>query len=187
VELEFRKLTRKDAYEFSKWGKHEDPRFFQYNFPYTHRVEFDAWYFSKQRWITRKVYGLFLEDYPIGFVTLKHINWFRRSAELGIAIDPNHVSEGFGTVLLKRYLSYVFEHYPLDTMKLRVAHFNHRAQKSYEKIGFKKVKEVVEPFEEQSFKDLVLSKYPDQFDVVDGVLMTTFTIMIFKKEQMKDW
>ena len=111
MELVFRKLRRKDTYEFEKWGRHDDPRFLQYNFPYKHKAEFDGWYFSKQKLITRKVYGLFLDDYPLGFITLKNINWFAHRAELGVAIDPNHISEGFGTELIKRFLAYVFEHY----------------------------------------------------------------------------
>lgn len=187
MELVFRKLKRKDVYEFAKWGSHDDPRFLQYNFPYRHRAEFDAWYFTKQKLITRKVFGLFLDEYPLGFITLKNINWFARRAELGVAIDPNHISEGFGTELIKRFLVYVFEHYPIDTMQLKVSHFNSRAQKSYSKIGFVKVKEIVEPFEEQGYKDLVIAKYPDQFDLVGGVLYTTFYVMQFHRNQLKTW
>ena len=185
MSAEFRKLRRQDTYEFKRWGKHEDPRFFQYNFPYTRKEEFDAWYFTKQRLIVRKVYGLFIDDYPIGFITLKHINWFKKTAELGVAIDPNRVGQGYGTELIKQYLDYVFEHYPIDTMRLKVAHFNHRAQKSYEKVGFQKVKEVVEPFEEQSFKEIVKEKYPDQFDMIGGELYTTFYVMEIRKNQMQ--
>lgn len=185
MELVFRKLRRKDAYEFAKWGKHEDPRFYQYNFPYTHKEEFDAWYFSKQKLISKKVFGLFLEDYPIGFITLKNINWFKRRAELGVAVDPNHISEGFGQVLINRFLTHVFTHYPIDTMQLRVAHFNTRAQRSYQKIGFKPVKHIVEPFEEQSFRQIIIEKYPDQFDLIDDILFTTFYVMEIKKENHK--
>ena len=101
-----------------------------------------------------------------------------------MAVDPNHISEGFGTEMIKRYLVYVFEHYPIETMRLKVAHFNKRAQKSYEKIGFKIVKEVVEPFEEQSFKELVFERYPEQFDLVDGVLYTQFHVMEIHKSQI---
>ncbi|MDH8679221.1 GNAT family N-acetyltransferase [Fusibacter bizertensis] len=184
MKLEFRKLRRDDAYKFIRWGKHEDPRFYQYNFPFDHKGEFDAWYFSKQKLIRKKVYGLFLADYPLGFITLKHIKWFQRKAELGIAIDPNYISEGFGSELLRQYLNYVFGHYPIDTMSLRVAHFNKRAQKSYEKIGFIKIKEIFEPFEEQGFKDVIMTKYPDQFSMIDGTLYTTFYVMEFHKNQM---
>jgi RimJ/RimL family protein N-acetyltransferase len=181
LELIFRKIRRKDVYQFENWGKHHDPRFFQYNFPYTHQAEFDAWYFSKQHWFARKVYGLFLEDYPLGFITLKRIRWLRRSAELGIAIDPSHISEGFGTELMKRFLFYVFTQYPIETMTLRVAHFNVRAQKSYAKIGFKVIEDLLEPFEEQGFKDEIIEAYPEQFQVVDGILYTLFFKMAIHK------
>ncbi|HAS72819.1 MAG TPA: N-acetyltransferase [Clostridiales bacterium UBA8960] len=184
MELEFRKLRRQDAYEFVKWGRHEDPRFYQYNFPYTKKEEFDVWYYSKQKLLSKKVYGLFLEDYPLGFITLKNINWFSKRAELGVAVDPNHISEGFGTELIKRFLDYVFSHFPIDTMQLRVAHFNQRAQKSYEKIGFKFVKQIVEPFEEQSFRTMIIERYPEQFDLIGDLLFTTFYVMEIKKE---DW
>ena len=183
--IEFRKLKMNDTYEFKKWGKHDDPRFYQYNFPYSRKEEFDAWYFSKQKLITRKVYGFFVDDYPMGFITLKHINWFKKTAELGVAIDPSHVDEGYGTEMIKRFLSYVFEHYPIETMKLKVSHFNKRAQKSYMKIGFEKTKEVHEPFEEQSFKEIVSEKFPDQFDLIEGVLYTTFYVMQISKSKFQ--
>lgn len=181
--LVFRKITKKDVYQFEKWGKHSDPRFFQYNFPYNDPGEFEAWYHAKQKWVTRKVFGLFLEEYPLAFVTLKHIKWFRKTAELGIAVDPNYLSEGFGTELLKRFLNHVFSTYPFESMTLRVAHFNHRAQKSYEKVGFEVVERRLEPFEEQGFKDLVLAQYPEQFDTIDGTLYTTFYVMRISKER----
>lgn len=182
MDLVFRKIKREDVYQFEKWGKHTDPRFFQYNFPYIDRDEFDAWYFAKQKWVTRKVYGLFLEEYPLAFVTLKHIKWFRKTAELGIAVDPNYLSEGFGTELLKRFLSYVFEVYPLDKMTLRVAHFNVRAQKSYAKIGFELTEKRMEAFEEQGFKDLIMEQFPKLFEEIDGVLYTEFHVMAITKE-----
>lgn len=177
MKLEFRKMQLKDVYQFEQWGFHTDPRFFQYNFPYIESWEFKAWYQAKQKWLTRKVYGLFIEDYPLGFVTLKHINWFMRRAELGIAIDPNHLSEGFGTELLKRFLNHVFTKFPIKTMTLRVAAFNHRARKSYEKIGFEVKTVRKEPFEEQTYKEEILAKYPDLFELVEGVLVTEFIIM----------
>ena len=184
MSLEFRKMKREDVYAFEKWGSHTDPRFYQYNFPFKYKVEFDAWYYSKQKLISKKVYGLFLEDYPLGFITLKHIHWLKRTAELGVAVDPNYLSEGFGTEMIKRFLAYVFDRFPIDTMTLRVAKFNKRAQKSYEKIGFEIVSERYEPFEEQGFKDILMEKYPELFDLVDGTLFTTFYLMSIHKSKM---
>ncbi len=179
---EFRKLKRRDVYQFAKWGRHEDPRFYQYNFPFNSEDEFDDWYSMKQRWIQRKVYGLFVGEHPVSFVTLKNIKWLKRQAELGIAVDPNFLCEGYGTQTLKAYLEYVFEHFPIDTMFLRVAVFNLRAQRSYQKAGFVEVERRIEVFEEQGYKDLILQDYKDQFQIIRGELCTEFIIMAIKKK-----
>lgn len=173
----FRKLTRKDVDTFSQWGTHTDPRYFQYNFPYLEATDYDAWYASKQCLLSRKVYGLFEGDAAIAFVTLKEIRWLRGTAELGIAVDPNRLSEGIGTELLHRYIEYVFRRFPIRRLTLRVAHFNTRAQRAYEKVGFKRVEQVTEPFEEQRYKKTVYALYPDDFEMRRGVLYTRFWIM----------
>lgn len=181
METTFRKMQLKDVYAFKKWGAHSDPRFFQYNFIYHNDDDLYAWYKAKQRWIFRKVYGLFIDDYTLGFVTLKQINWFTKTAELGIAIDPNYVSEGYGTILLHEFLKYVFKSYPIETLTLRVAHFNIRAQKSYEKVGFRKIATCEEVFEEQAYKEIIMDRYPDLFCLREGMLYTTFYKMAIHK------
>ncbi len=180
--LEFRKMKLKDVYQFRHWGVHQDLRFYQYNFNEHDTADLYTWFRVKQRLLFRKVYGLFLEEYPLGFVTLKHIRLLKGTAELGIAVDPNYLSEGFGTELLKRFLTYVFTHFPIRTMTLRVAHFNERAKKSYEKVGFVKVSEKSEPYEEQRFKEVLLTQYPELFTEKDGLLYTTFIKMAIEKE-----
>ncbi len=179
---EFRKLKKMDVYHFSEWGRHEDPRFYQYNFPFDTKEEFDDWYRMKQKWIQKKVYGLFLGSHPVAFITLKHINWFKKSAELGIGVDPNYLGKGLGTLALNQYLEYVFDKFPIETMSLRVAVFNERARRSYEKVGFKEVQRRVEVFEEQGFKDLILQDYEDQFQLIQGELCTMFIIMSIQKK-----
>jgi len=124
----FRKLKLADAYKFRHWGTHEDVRFFQYNFPFDDEADYIYWYLTKQRLLIRKIYGLFdTEDQPVGFITLKHIRWTRRSAELGIAIDPDHLSVGLGRNLIDAFLNHIFTHYPIHKLQLRVAEFNTRA------------------------------------------------------------
>ncbi|MBF4695487.1 GNAT family N-acetyltransferase [Fusibacter ferrireducens] len=179
---EFRKLRKADIYQFSKWGRHEDPRFYQYNFPFDTKEEFDDWFRTKQKWIRRKVYGLFLDAHPVAFITLKNINWFKRSAELGIGVDPNYLGKGLGTVALNKYLEYIFNSFPIETMFLRVAVFNERARRSYEKVGFREVQRCVKPFEEQGYKDLILQDYQDQFQMIQGELCTMFIIMSIRKK-----
>ncbi|MDK2867856.1 MAG: diamine N-acetyltransferase [Clostridiales bacterium] len=174
----FRKLKLADAYRFSKWGKHEDVRYYQYNFPFETEREYFEWYVMKQRLIRKKVYGLFDErENPVGFITLKNIRWLKRMAELGIGIDPNHLGEGLGRQLITSFLDYVFKHFPIDIMTLRVASFNTRAQRCYRACGFRTVVKKTEPFEEQSFRDEVIRQYPDQFVLNDDVLYADFFLM----------
>lgn len=182
----FRKINRLDVYGFSKWGKHTDPRYFQYNMDFDHAREYDAWYYMKQRLLFRKVYGLFEGNVIIGFVTLKHIRWLKGIAELGIAIDPSKTGKGYGTLLLESYLRYVFKTYPIHQMSLKVAHFNLRAQRSYEKVGFIKVGEVYAPYEEQGYKDIIMTQFPDQFDLIDGILYTRFFHMKIDRQKFID-
>jgi RimJ/RimL family protein N-acetyltransferase len=179
----FRKLKLADAYKFSRWGKHEDVRYYQYNFPFETEREYFEWYVMKQHLIRKKVYGLFDEmDNPVGFITLKNIRWFRRMAELGIGIDPNHLSEGLGRMLINSFLDHVFRHFPIEVMTLRVATFNTRAQRCYRACGFKNVVKKTEPFEEQCFRDEVIQQFPDQFVLNDDVLYADFFLMQIDKK-----
>ncbi len=180
--LIFRKVTSKDAYLFRYWGKHQDPRFYQYHFPYEMEIEYLYWFHSKQGLIFRKLYALFDDERPVGFVTLKNINWFKKTAELGIAVDPNHLGKGYGTYLLKAYLNYVFKHFPLRTMYLRVAEFNVRAQKSYKKVGFVSDYKKREEYEEQGYIDEIMEQYPEQFTLKNGVLYAEFITMSINRE-----
>lgn len=174
----FRKIKAQDALKFKNWGAHEDVRYYQYNFPFEHDADYYYWYVMKQRPISRKVYGLFdEEDQPVGFITLKHFKWLKRTAEMGIGIDPKLLSRGLGRKLIEAFLDHVFKHYPLKSIELRVAEFNTRAQKCYLASGFEQITKVTQPFEEQSFKDEIMAKYPDQFFISDHVLYTTFFVM----------
>lgn len=181
MNLEFRKLKKDDVYQFLKWGRHDDPRFYHYHFPFYDKESFEDWFHMKQKLFTRKVYGLFDDGELVSFVTLKKINFFNQSAELGISVDPNKISKGYGESTLKYFLEYVFKHYPIKKMRLRVSEFNHRARKCYEKVGFRKVIERVELFEEQSFKELIIDAFPEQFELRDGRLYTRFVIMEIEK------
>lgn len=177
MSLEFRKFTLSDVHHLSKWGKHEDLRYTPYHFDYHTAEDFKWWYYSKQRWFFRKLYGLFIDGYPVGFATLKNIHFFKRHAELGIAIDPQYIAQGYGTLLLEAYLKYVFTNYPLKAIRLHVAEFNKRAYALYKKVGFQPIDTVFQPFEDQSYLDLLLVKYPEDFHLIDDTLYTTYTLM----------
>lgn len=78
------------------------------------------------------------EDKLIGTISLEHINLINRDAILGIFIgDGEYRNQGYGTEAIKLILDYGFNYINLHSIKLDVMSFNLRAQKCYQKCGFK--------------------------------------------------
>jgi RimJ/RimL family protein N-acetyltransferase len=70
-----------------------------------------------------------------GFLDIDHLN---RTAETGIFIgNKNYWNRGYGTEALRLLLDYGFKALNLNNVLIRVYSFNERAQKSYQKVGFK--------------------------------------------------
>lgn len=78
------------------------------------------------------------DDFPIGYVTLKGINYDKAKAELGIAImDSRYRSGGYGSDALTLATGYAFYTLQLFVIGLTVFPSNTRAIRAYEKAGFK--------------------------------------------------
>lgn len=78
------------------------------------------------------------DDKIIGAVGLEDIDHIHRRATLGIFIgDINFRSNGYGTEAIRLILDYGFNYLNLNNIKLEVLEFNERAQKCYQKCGFK--------------------------------------------------
>ncbi len=78
------------------------------------------------------------KNLPIGYITLKGINYDKASAELGIAImDSRYRSGGYGSNALNLIADYAFNNLQLLIIGLTVFPSNTRAIRAYEKIGFK--------------------------------------------------
>lgn len=77
-------------------------------------------------------------DKMIGTISLEDINYIHRIATLGIFIgDKDFRDKGYGTEAIRLILDYGFNYMNLKNIKLDVVEFNKRAQKCYEKCGFK--------------------------------------------------
>jgi diamine N-acetyltransferase len=73
----------------------------------------------------------------IGNITLMHIDWKDRNAEVGIVIgDKRYWNQGFGRDAMVLILRYAFNQLGLHRVYLRVFETNPRAVHSYEKAGF---------------------------------------------------
>jgi RimJ/RimL family protein N-acetyltransferase len=80
-----------------------------------------------------------INDKPIGYVSIKGINWVEDRAEVGIAImDKKYRGQGYGTEALQQAVDYAFNELGLTVLGLTVFPSNQRAIQAYEKIGFQK-------------------------------------------------
>jgi RimJ/RimL family protein N-acetyltransferase len=87
-------------------------------------------------------YSFAIEDLEtgkyIGGCGINDVNWLSRVATIGIFIgDKSYWSKGYGTDAMQVLLKFVFEQMNMNKIKLFVFQFNKRAQKCYEKCGFK--------------------------------------------------
>lgn len=79
-----------------------------------------------------------VDDVLIGEVNLQTRNWVHGEGWVGIAIgDRNYWGRGFGTDAMRLILRFAFLELNLRRVSLGVYAYNPRAQRSYEKAGFK--------------------------------------------------
>lgn len=77
-------------------------------------------------------------DELIGNIGLNDIDYKNGTAELGIFIgDEDNLSKGYGSEAINLLTNYAFRELRLHTIMLRTYDINLRAQKAYEKCGFK--------------------------------------------------
>ena len=80
-------------------------------------------------------------DRAVGSVYFRDIDRERKCAEYGIFIgEDDAVGKGYGTQAARLALSYAFSEMQLEFVFLRVFADNTRARKSYERAGFRLVK-----------------------------------------------
>ena len=83
-----------------------------------------------------------VEDFDgahIGNVMYYNADYQRREAEIGVTIGLRaYWGRGYGTDLLRTFVSYLFESMPLDRIYLKTLDWNVRAQRSFENAGFQR-------------------------------------------------
>ncbi len=174
--LAFRLLRLEDVPGLLAWGAAYDARFEHYSFVDFDLAEAEQWYFSKQKMLSRKVFGLFCGNEILGFVTLKKINFITRTAEIGLAVNPSLNGRGYGEAMLSAHLDYVYRNFPIDRIYLDVAEFNRRARRLYEKCGFMYCGSELKAYEHQLNKNLAID-FPEDFRLQDGRLLAKFLRM----------
>ncbi len=81
-----------------------------------------------------------LDGQHIGNVMFYDIDLRSGQAELGIMIgEKDYWSRGYGTETVGLLLDHMFEEYPFNRVYLHTLVWNHRAQKSFHKAGFRDI------------------------------------------------
>ena len=180
--IRVRKFRQTDAKEMMKWVKHEDTRFLHYNYPYESSFDHMIWYKMKSKFFSRRLFAVVKDDKEIiAYIILKRIDWFKRSGEMGIAMDANHMGKGYGPICVSQFLDIVFTKMRFKKVWLRTSAFNVRAQKTYEKVGFTLINKIEEEFEEQSHAFKLVMDY-EYFKMQGSKLHTLYHYMEITKE-----
>jgi len=181
-----KKLERKHVDTMQEWGRHKDPLFYCYNFPYMNKSERDYWYKTKSFSLARRCFVIFNNyNQLVGYISLRDIKWFRKTSELGIVFDPDEIAKGYGTEGLKTFITYYFETLKMKALYLKVSVFNKRAQRCYEKCGFKSKGIVIDDFEDQSlpiFKEDYFIPYRHFFKEERHTIKCQFINMVITKD-----
>jgi len=73
----------------------------------------------------------------IGRLRIQNINWLHHNCEIGLDILAEYRGKGYGLKSYKMVLEFLFNHYNMHMVYMKVADFNPNAKKLYEKVGFK--------------------------------------------------
>ena len=136
-----RPFTRSDVDEWSRWPRHPDPLFQDYNSPQLSPVEADLWYDERLARRDHAMYAIEADGALIGRLFLRHIDRHEGTSVLGIDLRSDMLGGGYGTDALRAFLRYYFGELGFRALKLDVAGYNFRAQRVYEKLGWERTGE----------------------------------------------
>jgi RimJ/RimL family protein N-acetyltransferase len=80
-----------------------------------------------------------LQGRHIGNVMYYNADYSRREAEIGVTIGlRDYWGRGYGTDLLRTFITYLMEALPVDRIYLKTLDWNLRAQRCFERAGFQR-------------------------------------------------
>lgn len=181
--LIIRPLKLHNVYDLREWEHYNDPLFFDYNFPDLDDYEVKRWFDTRVSQISSKSFAITLRETTIGLINIKNIRKILKVANLGIVFNPKFINKGYGTTALKAMLRYYFETMNMRALYLDVAKHNKRAIRTYEKCGFKKVKEFTIKLEGIDLEDIPSNYWEEDFVVKErNVYIYCYKMRISKLE-----
>lgn len=139
IDLKIEELNESHLDDIKKWGVHKDPLLWEYNISNLTRYELGFWLIDRRRTYKTAYYVVLDEDRVIGYFGFRDINTIFKTATLGLALDPNITSKGYGSVIMEMLLHYFFEEMKMNILNLEVNRFNTRAINLYKKFSFEEI------------------------------------------------
>lgn len=134
-----REFVREDVDRWVAWPRHADPLFENYNPPTLSPRQRDQYYLQHRDAPNSRQFSVdTLQREYVGRISIRDIDWRLGASVLGISFSPSHLDRGLGTDALWAFLGYYYGPLKMSTLFLDVAAFNQRAQRVYEKCGFRK-------------------------------------------------
>jgi len=101
--------------------------------------EQEDWFQKVTRSNTVKRYTMVFPDSGelLGLLRFQNIDISNRNCEIGLDIMPKHRGKGYGRKCYGMTLEYLFLHFNMNLVWLRVGDFNPHARDLYQKIGFR--------------------------------------------------
>ncbi|OWZ84710.1 GNAT family N-acetyltransferase [Natranaerobius trueperi] len=87
-------------------------------------------------WFTIVLWEDFFDEVPVGYIRYRQIEWKKRRAEIAVRLGQEHWGQEIGQAAVGELLAYLFFEKGLEEAWLKVASFNQRAIRLYEKCGF---------------------------------------------------
>lgn len=109
-----------------------------YNDPLIKKLEFISKKIKKEDILVHngKNFLISVNNNPVGFINLE-INRKNNSADIGILINKNHWSNGYGSDAIKIVINFCFNKLKLNRLSAITYNHNIRAQKLFKNSGFK--------------------------------------------------
>lgn len=192
VNIKVRPLTLEDVKRFSTWGHHTEALFHGYDFPDLasgtggYGLQSRLWFYQRHVPFFRWLYAI--EDSSgnlAGYLKAVRKSILKDRAEISIVLDPAMLDKGYGSEATVQFIRICFHDLKLKELWLRVLRLNLRARRVYEKTGFEYFKTRDEPFGDESHREELLQRFPEEFFIKDGRLMSHYHYMKLTRQRFE--
>ena len=138
-DIAFRPINREDLEILRKLHNDQTTFLNLLNIDLVDEIGQIKWWESLHKKDNDKRYVIMKAENPkqiIGRLRIQNINHLHRNCEVGLDILPELRGKGYGIKSYRMLLEFLFKHYNMNMVYLKVAEFNPKAKKLYEKIGF---------------------------------------------------